>query len=140
MAKKPKKRLHAATACKYIQLYVRLLETDENGYGTCCSCGKLLTWAETQGGHFQPKGRNYNAASMEEDNIHLQCSKCNLYMGGNPAGYIEYMLKNYDEKTIDRIKQLSYQTLDCNQIDEIAHIYKQKCIDLAKTKNFKVNI
>jgi len=140
MAKKPRKRLHAAKACKYIQLYVRLLETDDNGYGRCCSCGKSLSWKETQGGHFQPKGRNYSAAAFEEDNIHVQCAECNLYMGGNPAGYMKYMLKNYGKKGVAEIESLSHHYLDCNQIDELACTYKQKCIDLAKTKNFEVKI
>ena len=137
---KQHKRIHAAKACKYVQLYVRLLETDVNGYGKCCSCGRLLAWSETQGGHFQPKGRNYNAAAFEEDNVHIQCGSCNLGKGGNPAGYSIYMTETYGKKAIEEIKALSYKVLDCNQIDEIARNYKQKCIDLAKTKNFKVNI
>jgi len=140
MAKKIKKRYHASKACKYIQLYVRLLETDANGYGKCCSCDLLLTWEEGQGGHFQPKGRNYNAAAFTIENLHLQCSSCNLYKGGNPAGYMQFMANNYSKETIEKIKQLSYETLDCNQIDDIAREYKQKCIKLDKTKNFKVNI
>jgi len=140
VAKKVKKRLHASKACKYIQLYVRLLETDANGYGYCCSCEQPLIWGQGNGGHFQPKGRNYNAAAFEEDNVHLQCPRCNIYLQGNPAGYTKFMLKKYGKKAIEEIKQLSYKILDCNQIDEIARIYKQKCIDLAKTKNFQVNI
>jgi len=140
MKKKPKKRIHAAKACRYIQLYVKLLETDKNGYGQCVSCGKMCSWTELQGGHFQPKGRNYNAAAFEEDNIHIQDTICNLTLGGNPAGYSAYMLKEYGQAVIDEIRALSYKYLDCNEIDGIARIYKQKCIDLAKTKNFKVNI
>lgn len=82
-------RIRVAKACRYIQLYVKLLETNANGYGYCVSCGKLFAWSQLQ---------------------------------------------------IDEIKALSYKYLDCNQIDEIARIYKQKCKDLAKTKNFAVNI
>jgi hypothetical protein len=134
------KRSTAARACQFIQLYVRLLETDDNGYGYCKSCGKMLTWQESNGGHFQPKGRNYNAAAFEEDNVHLQCETCNCYRGGNPAGYYEYMLKTYGKKAIAEIKQLSYKTLDNTEIREIAKLYKQKCKDLAPKKNFKVNI
>ena len=138
--KKPKKRIHASKACKYIQLYAKLLETDKNGYGRCCSCGKMCSWGELQGGHFQPKGRNFNAAAFEEDNIHIQNSLCNLTLGGNPAGYSAYMLEEYGQEVIDHIEKLSHTYLDCNEIDDIARIYKQKCKDLAKKKNFKVNI
>lgn len=138
--KKPKKRTTLAKACKYIQLYVRLLETDENGYGYCCSCGKLLTWRETQGGHFQPKGVNYNAACLEEENVHIQCATCNLYRQGNPAGYYKFMLDKYGEDVIKEIEELSYEVYDIEEVQELAQIYKQKCKDLAKTKNFEVRI
>ena len=97
--KKPKKRNAAARTCRYIQLYVRLLETDDNGYGYCCSCGQSLPWDQCQGGHFQPKGRNYNAAAFEEDNVHVQCATCNTYRGGNPAGYVSFMLGNTAKKS-----------------------------------------
>ena len=53
---------------------------------------------------------------------------------------MQFMTNNYNKETIEKIKQLSYETLDCNQIDDIAREYKQKCIELAKTKTFKVNI
>jgi len=137
---KPKKRLHASKACRYIQLYVRLLETDKDGFGVCCSCGQTFSFSQLQGGHFQPKGRNYNAAAFDTRNIHVQCSLCNLYRGGNPAGYAAYMLTSYSQAVIDEIKCLSYKYLDCNQIDDIAREYKQKCVELAKSKSFKVNI
>jgi hypothetical protein len=61
-------------------------------------------------------------------------------MGGNPAGYSEYMLRTYGGGGIKEIEALSHKYLDCNEIDEIARKYKQKCIDLAKRKTFKVNI
>jgi len=127
-------------ACGFIQLYVRLLETDENGYGYCCSCGKAVEFAESHGGHFQPKGRHYNAACLEEDNVHIQCPTCNTYRGGNPAGYSKFMLDKCGQDVIDYIKQKSYERLDIEEVREMARIYKQKCKDLAKTKNFEVRI
>lgn len=138
--RKPKKRTTAAKACRYIQLYVKLLETDENGYGYCCSCGKSKSWHELQGGHFQPKGINYNGACLEEENVHIQCVGCNNYRQGNPAGYSKFMLDKYGEDVIDYIKQKSYEILDIEEAREMAKIYKQKCKDLVKTKNFEVRI
>ena len=134
------KRTTAARVCRLIQLYVKLLETDENGYGKCCSCGLVKTWSELNGGHFQPKGRNYNAAAFEEDNVHIQCVSCNLMLAGNPAGYSAYMLSEYGLGVMEHIKMLSYQHLSTEEIQELGKIYKQKCKDLAKTKNFEVKV
>ena len=144
------KRSAASRACRFIQLYVRLLETDENGYGYCCSCGKSLEWDQTQGGHFHPKGRNYNAAAFEEENVHLQCGSCNTGQGGNASGYLKYMnttygewneeTREYENPVVDHINSLIHTYLELEEVRELARIYKQKCKDLAKNKNFMVNI
>ena len=144
------KRTTASKACKRIQMYVRLLETDENGYGYCCSCGKSLSWGQTQGGHFHPKGQNFNAAAFEEENVHIQCSGCNLGQGGNSSGYSKFMNRTYGEwnettqefenVVVDHINSLIKTYLTTEEVDEIGKIYKQKCKDLAKSKNFPVNI
>ena len=136
MAKKGASR----RACEFIQLYARLLETDENGYGYCCSCGDQLDWHTCSGGHFQPKGANYNAAAFEEDNVHLQCSRCNITNGGNPAGYYKFMLDRYGEAVIEYLKLESFTYLETEEVRETARIYKQKCKELAKEKNFQVRI
>lgn len=144
------KRSAAARTCRYMQLYARLMETDENGYGNCCSCGKSLEWGQTQGGHFHPKGRNYNAAAFEEENIHVQCASCNCGQGGNASGYLKYMNANYGEwndcseefenPTVDHINSLIHTYLELDEVKELGKIYKQKCKELAKSKNFPVNI
>ena len=134
------KRTTAARVCKLIQLYVRLLETDENGYGKCCSCGYVKSWGELNGGHFQPKGRHYNAAAFEEDNVHIQCITCNLFLQGNPAGYSAYMLAEHGLEVMEHIKMLSYKHLETDEIHELGKIYKAKCMELAKTKNFEVKV
>ncbi len=134
------KRSAAARLCGIMQLYARLLHTDENGYGYCCSCGRSLSWGESQGGHFQPKGRNYNAAGFEEDNINLQCAECNCTLQGNPAGYVSYMLEEYGQDVIDHLKDLSYKYLETEEVRDLARIYKQKCRDLIKDKNFEIKI
>jgi hypothetical protein len=144
------KRSAAARACRFIQLYARLMETDENGYGYCCSCGKSLSWGETQGGHFHPKGHSYNAAAFEEENVHVQCASCNLYHKGNPSGYAKYMDKEYGEinfttgkfenLVVDHINSLIHTYLETEEVKAIAKIYRQKCVDLAKDKNFPVNL
>jgi hypothetical protein len=142
------KRTTSAKACKYVQLYAKLLETDENGYGYCCSCGDSLSWNQGQGGHFHPKGRNYPASSFMIANVHLQCSSCNCGQGGNPSGYSKYMDDKYGKvvkgkftnPTVDEINTQAYVYLDTHQVQEIAHEIKQKCIELIKTKSFEIKL
>ncbi len=144
------KRSAAARLSGIMQLYIRLLETDENGYGHCCSCGKSLRWDESQGGHFHPKGRNYPASSFEEENIHLQCAECNCGQGGNSSGYLKYMNREYggwnettlefENPVVDRINSLIHTYLDTEEVRERVRIYKKKCKDIAETKNFPINI
>ena len=50
------------------------------------------------------------------------------------------MLDKYGEDVIKEIEELSYKVYDIEEVQELAQIYKQKCKDLAKTKNFEVRI
>lgn len=140
MARKSKKTNACKRACNFIQLYARLLESDENGYGYCCSCGKMTPWGESNGGHFQPKCRHYCAAAFEEENVHLQCVTCNTHLGGNIAGYTQYMETKYSAEVIEHIKQQAYKILEKEEVQEIARIYRRKCVELAKDKNFKIKV
>ena len=72
--------------------------------------------------------------------MHIQCVSCNLYLQGNPAGYSAYMLSEYGLEVMEHIKMLSYKHLETEEIQELGEIYKAKCKDLAKTKNFEVKV
>ena len=146
--KKKKKPTTVSTfgkkACKIICKYARLRDTDINGVGYCCSCGKRLSWSEGQGGHFQPVTNSYNLACVDERNVHLQCSYCNCAMAGNPAGYAQFMLDKYGKEVIEEIKILSKQPPDkaeklCTFFNAIEK-YTDLCHALAEGKNFSVRV
>jgi hypothetical protein len=77
-------------ASQYVQLYAKLKETDENGYGYCKTCGKMVSWDESDGGHCIPKGISCNQASIDPRNVHLQCRPCNSSpdIASFPAGFL----------------------------------------------------
>lgn len=137
---KVKKTSLAARACRQIQLYAKLRDTDANGNGKCVSCGSVVPWEKANGGHWQPKGRTYNSACLMEENVHFQCCTCNLYLGGNPAGYSEFMYRKYDDETLSRIKSASYKISDKDELQRLHDFYKNKNKALAKTKLFKINL
>lgn len=77
--------------------YIRLRD-EGNG---CISCG-TMTSPSFQAGHYKSVGSN-PTIRYNEDNIWLQCSKCNVFWGGN---VIEYR-KNLIEKIgLERVEAL----------------------------------
>ena len=130
---------NAKLACQLVQKYARLRDTDADGWGNCCTCGKPLQYgtAQAQGGHFHAKGRHYNGACCMEENVNLQCAGCNSF-GNVEAQYAKFMLAKYGKKIINKIAQASYKVLTREEIECIIAEYKVKIQELAKTKNFKV--
>lgn len=60
--------------------FIRLRDSDENGTGSCVTCGKLLHWKEAHAGHFVRCGKE--TLRFSEQNVHFQCSTCNTYNEG----------------------------------------------------------
>ena len=127
-------------ACRLAQLKAKLLGTDENGYGKCCSCGLVKAWYELHGGHFQPKGRHYNGACLDERNVNVQCSTCNTYMQGNPARYDKFMREEYGEDIFEELFLLSKQKTTKEQAEQFIIECRAECKELAKDKNWKVRV
>ncbi len=138
--KKKTKGNRMELACRLAQLLARLRETDCNGRGRCVSCGKLLEWGDTQGGHFQAKGRNYNAACLMPENVHVQCCRCNLTLMGASAGYAQWMYATYPEEVIEAIKKKSFEVSEREEIEDKITQMRKECRELAKKKNFRVSI
>ena len=138
--KKKSKTSIAKKACQQIQQYARLSETDENGYGVCVSCGETKHYSECDGGHFQPKGRDYNAACIDERNVHMQCKRCNGFMAGNPAGYADWMTIEYGELILSDLFHLSKKPGEREKMQEAYDKYRALNKELAKTKMFEVRL
>lgn len=88
---KSKFRIHKAkgalgSADKWFALFIRLrdcLQSGEELFGICCTCGKLKSFIGLQCGHWIQRG-NYGTR-FDEDNCHIQCVYCNSKMGLNGA-------------------------------------------------------
>lgn len=122
-------------AWRWFSLYVRLKETERDGYGTCTTCGKRLHYKKLQAGHFVP-GRT-SLILFDERGVHIQCSGCNIWGSGKPAEYYAYMLKNYGQKVINEIyknarKNYSYSD---KELSEIRDRYKELAKKLLGTKS-----
>jgi hypothetical protein len=65
--------------------YIRLKNSDKNGYCVCITCNKKLHWKEIQAGHFI--SRKHYSTRWDEDNVHPQCVACNVYRAGEQYKY-----------------------------------------------------
>ena len=133
----------AIRATELAQTLARLTETDEDGWGVCCSCGQAVHYRLADGGHFQAKGRHYNGACLDPRNIHLQCKGCNRYRQGNSAGYALFMIEEYGRPD-DNYKQIKdflaeLEAMGAKTLDrEIYEAYIEKTAPLVqRLKNEK---
>lgn len=82
---KPKKRKISRAGLirkldEIFSLYIRLRDTDANGYGKCITSGKFVHFKDADCGHFI--SRNNMATRWDEKNANLQSRKDNRFLSG----------------------------------------------------------
>lgn len=101
-AKKRKKksdfRKLKAKAWAVYSSYIRQKNANVDGFAECVTCGDLRHWKRQQAGHFVP-GRSANIL-FAENNVHVQCYRCNIILSGNWDAYFKFMEKEYGLKVI----------------------------------------
>lgn len=99
--------------------------------GACVTCGIVKPWKELQAGHFIARAQGLGTY-FDLRNVHTQCYRCNVNLGGNGPEYYPYMLKRYGQGTIDELKRLSNTTVKFTRADyeQMIEDMKQKLKDL----------
>ena len=91
--------------------YIRRRAADPHtGECNCVTCGATKHYKELQAGHFIPQAQG-NAVKWDFRNIHPQCYRCNINLGGNGAEYYPFMLNEYGEEVISELRRLSNTTV-----------------------------
>lgn len=139
--------MNKATAWKWCQKYIKLRDAIKDHldpdfqFVRCRTCGKILTRGteDCQAGHFISRGMGGSSGVYwSEENIHTQCSRENRYNQGSPKEFEEFMLREYSQETIDKLRFLhkshSYKKMDIGIIGEQ---YKQAYQKLLKEKSIK---
>lgn len=67
------------------QLWVRLRDSDSNGYGKCSTCWVIEHYTKMDAWHFL--SRKYKNTLLNEQNVNLQCKKCNSPWGWSGEQY-----------------------------------------------------
>lgn len=110
MAKRKQKTIAKLVdeAAVLTQLKVRLKAADEYGMVVCVTCGCRRRYNDDmQGGHFISRGKV--ATKILEENIHPQCSGCNMPGAGVEAAYGLWMLDYYGKEFIEELHVTSRQ-------------------------------
>ena len=117
--------------------YIRIKYSDSNGYCSCVTCGLTKHYKEMQAGHFIPQAQG-NAVRFCEENVHPQCYRCNINLGGNIVEYYEYMREMYGEEKILELRQLSKTTVKytVKDLQEIEAYYRQALTDLVEHRGY----
>lgn len=128
----PTEKLDAA-----FSLVIRLTNTDENGFGFCCTCGKPLYYKQGHCGHFM--SRRHLSTRWEEKNCGLQCVSCNLFNQGKQFEFSMYLNRKYGPGTADLmlIKTRLVSKLGKWEIQQLTIYYQQKLDELKKSKNLR---
>lgn len=130
MSKKDK-----AKAWRQCSRYIRLKHADKNGDVKCVTCDTVKHWKEMQAGHFM-QGRS-NSILFEEENIHPQCPRCNLFEDGNLIPYTFFMIETYGEEKIHELQRLknSVRKWYPGELQEIHDYFKSRADEIEnKTK------
>lgn len=112
--------------------YIRLRDTNKEGYGSCCSCDKPIHFHEADAGHFM--NRQHKNTRWNEDNVNLQCKYCNMYEGGNAYLYGVALGKRKADKLV-KLSRIKVKYTD-EEYEDIYYKYKELVLELEKTKTF----
>lgn len=119
---------------KVFSYFIRLRDSDDNGYCRCISCGKIEFWKYIQNGHFVNRG--HMSTRFDEKNCNAQCVKCNMYDEGNNIGYMRGLIKKYGPSIIDELYVKKHQESHLHDFDikVLIEDYQKRVDKLMKQK------
>ena len=77
--------------------YIRKRDS-KDGYFTCISCGRVLTYEQADCGHYI--NRKHMSTRYSEVNCTAQCRKCNRFDEGNMSGFRNGLVSRYGEERV----------------------------------------
>lgn len=118
-------------------IYIRLRDSNENGYCTCITCPAIRYYKNMDCGHGIP--RQHMATKYAEKNNHAQCKKCNGFEGGKREKYKEAIDKKYGPGTWDFLELTSRMRVKYGpfEIKTMIFYYKAEIEKLRAAKNLR---
>lgn len=106
---------------KEFSIFIRNRDSNEEGFGSCFTCGRWIHWTKGDCGHGIP--RQHKATKYNERNNHLQCKNCNGFQGGKREKYKKEMDKRYGAGQWDMMEMSSKQRCSWGEF-EIKALYE----------------
>jgi hypothetical protein len=119
---------------KVFSEFIRLRDSDENGFGKCFTCNRIIHYKKGDCGH--GIGRQHKSVKYNEKNNHLQCKPCNGFHGGKREVYKEMVNKLYGANTWELLEMASRKSFKWSQfeIDALTKHYQEQVNILQRKK------
>lgn len=122
--------------------YIRLRDTNENGYGMCISSGRTVRWGvNLHAGHFYAAG-HYETLRYNEDNVHAQSHSDNTHKSGNLLEYRKRLLAKIGAERMAALERKAamdakaVKVWDRLSLINVIEVYRAKAKAMATRKNF----
>lgn len=110
---------------KILQIvFNKFIRKRDEGKG-CISCGTKVA-EEFHAGHYIPT--TYSYLRFNENNVHLQCSRCNTHLRGNLIEYRKNLIKKIGEESVQWLEDNKHLELNLSieELKELIKTYKSK--------------
>lgn len=124
--KKPKIGQLKKKLWKYFALFIK----QRDNY-TCITCGNHGSGSGMHAGHFIPKSVGGMGLYFYEQNVHAQCFRCNIHLGGYGEKYAEVLELKYGREKINemRAKKHAIEKWSIQDYEEKIEHYKSLVSD-----------
>ena len=109
---------------KLFSIFIRTRDVDDTGHGECFTCHSRVFWKGADAGHFQSRGKY--ATRWNEDNVFLQCKRCNGFRGGEQFLFSKELDAKFGAGKADELVYLSNQPsrYSIGHLEEMINHYK----------------
>ncbi len=135
LAPKPKKLSPSQYKKKLWAIFSEYIKLRD---GTICiTCMKRCEGSGRHAGHFIPSSVGGAILRYHENNVHVQCFRCNIHLGGWGERYAEIMEARYGRTFVEGLRQLMNTTIKADSIfyEEKIKEYTEKLEKLKSTPN-----
>jgi hypothetical protein len=125
-------------ADKWFSIFIRLRDSDENGYVKCVTCKRVNFWKNIDCGHHFK--RQYQSLRYNEKNCAGQCKHCNCFEQGRDADFKIAIIEKYGQREYDLLESGKRQLFKRSklELEFLAKEYQKKAIELAKIKGLTI--
>mgnify|MGYP003149287500 FL=1 len=111
---------------KWFSLFIRLRNASKDGIVECWTCGKTAHYKKMHAGHFM--SRKHHATRWNEENVQVQCPKCNLFGQGEQYTFGKLIDVRIGEGKSEELQELSRTTVKYmrHEYEDMIKFYKEK--------------